>query len=208
MNITPEVERISKEAEATLATVETYPAILNQTGYEQAAVTVKDIKAKAKELDTLRKSMTKPLDESKKTIMDFFRKPATFLEDAEKKIKLRMSDFVKEEQRKERNRLEAIALEEAQQQEALGNEEEAEAIIVAVQTVEPEKPKADGIKTRKTYKARVVDKKELIRAVAEGKAFHGLLTVDMGLLNSMARNEKEELSIPGVVVDVDTIIIA
>ena len=84
--------------------------------YQCSAEDLKAIKTKTKELDTLRKSLTKPLDESKKGIMAFFKRPLDLLNSAESAIK---SAMVKWQQEQERiRRAEEARLAEEQRKEA------------------------------------------------------------------------------------------
>ena len=85
--------------------------------YKGANDDLRRIKVKTKQLDDLRKSLTKPLDESKKRIMEFFSKPLEFLEKAESAVKSAMLNW---QQEQERIRLE----EERKIQEAARKEEE------------------------------------------------------------------------------------
>lgn len=65
-----------------------------------AAEELGQIKAKQKKLDELRLSMTRPLDEAKKRIMDLFRKPQELLAQAETTIKGAIGTYQAEERRK------------------------------------------------------------------------------------------------------------
>lgn len=93
--------------------------------YVSSADDLKRVKALARDLDTKRKTMTAPLDESKKSIMDFFRAPLAFLEEAETAIKNRMKDYNAEQARLakvEQDLLDAIA---AKEREKLATERAA-----------------------------------------------------------------------------------
>jgi DNA polymerase III alpha subunit (gram-positive type) len=109
---------IQKKADVS-ALVKSYDhyEITKAEDYSGAGGHLKLIKAKAKELDDLRKSLTQPLDESKKRIMDFFKKPLDFLAKAESAVKSAMLNW---QQEQERIRLEA----ERKAQEAARKEEE------------------------------------------------------------------------------------
>lgn len=90
-----------KAADEALALVAQSGSIMvrTQTEYLTAAGILKTVKTKAAELDTLRKSMTRPLDEAKKRIMDFFRAPTEALDRMERTVKDAMVAFDREQER-------------------------------------------------------------------------------------------------------------
>jgi ATPase subunit of ABC transporter with duplicated ATPase domains len=76
--------------------------------FQMAGSELQAIKAKAKQIEDLRLSLTRPLDESKKRIMDLFRGPLSRLEEAEGLIRKGMLTFQQAEREKaERARREA-----------------------------------------------------------------------------------------------------
>ena len=156
-----------------------------------------------KELDEKRKEMTKPLDESKKSIMDFFRKPVELLESAEKRIKMAMLTYQAEQERiareaQEKLRLAALKQEEeerrkleakAAKQEAKGNTEFAEElrekaadVSVDVAIVTANIQKIEGISTRDVWKFRVIDETIVPRdyLIVNDKALGALATATKG----------------------------
>jgi glucan-binding YG repeat protein len=76
-----EAQRTVEQTEIMVKTFDNY-IVSTQDTYAKAGEDLLEIKSKIKELDELRKSLTKPLDESKKRIMDFFKKPLDVLENA------------------------------------------------------------------------------------------------------------------------------
>ena len=143
---------VQKKAEATELMVKTYDnyAIVAAEEYSGAGGHLKVIKAKAKELDELRKSLTQPLDESKARIMAFFRRPIDFLAKAEANIKSAMLNW---QQIQERIR----QVEERKLQEAARKREEA---------LRAAKEEQERAWREKEEAAR----KEAERLAAEGKA--------------------------------------
>lgn len=133
--LTPEAREVQAEADQALAVATEY-RVTTQGEYSAAGEELTRIKAAQKRLDETRKSLTKPLDESKKRIMDFFRAPAEKLADAEKAIKGACIGYQQEQERirreeqrmaeeaarKERDRLERLRI--AAEQKA--REKEAE----------------------------------------------------------------------------------
>ena len=142
-------------------------------GFEDAAGQLKAIKGLEKELESERKSITRPIDEGKKGVMDFFREPEATLKSSESTIKLAMTAWNREQERKRRAeeaRLQEIQRREqeklrraAERADKSGKEEKAEALreeaeTVSTPIVSPTTPKVTGISTRQTWKANVVDK--------------------------------------------------
>ena len=64
--------------------------------------------------------------------------------------------------------------------------------------VKKEELKTDNLSTRKTYKANVIDKMALVKAVAEGRIPIMAVDVNMTFLNNQARMLKNELKYDGV----------
>ena len=104
-----------------------------------------------------------------------------------------------EEARKERERLEAQAAKAAEK----GKAEKAQALQAAAAAVvapiiAPTTPKIAGLSTRITYRAEVVGKLELVKAVVAGLVPLNALDANMTFLNNQARILKEDLIYPGV----------
>lgn len=133
--LTPEAREVQAEADQALAVATEY-RVTTQDQYSAAGEELTRIKAAQKRLDETRKSLTRPLDESKKRIMDFFRAPADKLAAAERAIKSACIGYQQEQERirreeqaraeeaarKERERLERLRL----AAEAKAREKEAE----------------------------------------------------------------------------------
>lgn len=82
---------------------------------DMAAQDLTKVKAFAKKLDTQRKTITQPLDAAKAAVMDLFRAPLQYLQDAEDALKFSILKFDREEERK--RLAEQAKLEEAARQE-------------------------------------------------------------------------------------------
>lgn len=215
ITLSPEVNQSIQEAENLLVETKTYQ-IVNQEQLNFAAKWRNDIKDRAKRLEEERLAITRPIDESKKRIMDLFRKPLECLEQAEKLVSTAILTFNREQirkqeaeqarlraeaeevARKEREKIEAQALKQLEK----GNEEKAEVLIEkaeAVQVFVPivapmvEKPKDISIKT--TWKAKVVNPQD-VPAYLNGME---LRTINMVVLNQIARSSNGNTTIPGVV---------
>lgn len=96
--LTPEVREVEAEATQALAAATEY-RVTTQDQYTAAGDELGRIKAAQKRLDETRKGLTKPLDESKRRIMDFFRAPAEKLAQAEKAIKSACLTYQQEQDR-------------------------------------------------------------------------------------------------------------
>lgn len=112
-----------------------------------------------------------------------------------------------EEERKMREAAEAAAREEllarAVELEVSGDKQAAEEVLneevapVPVVIQQAAAPKMSGQVGKTAYKCEVVNAKELIKAVAEGRAPMQAITVDEGWLNRKAGLDKEGFSVPG-----------
>jgi len=200
-------------------------AVASQADYDEGAQYLREIKQRRNELDAKRKSITRPLDEAKKRIMDLFRPPIETLDKAKGEIEGSMSAWYREQER-QRREAEARAREEARREEEKrrkaverkaeaarkkGDEERAQQIIDEAEQAppppapvfeQPEQPKGTHVRTY--YAAEVVDKRKLIEAVAAGEVPDNVLTPDMTVLNGLARSLKHGLKYAGVRVVEDT----
>lgn len=99
--------------------------------YEIASGQLKEVKAMSKRLEEQRKSITKPLDEAKKAVMDTFRPAMEFCDQAEGMIKRGMLGYDNEQRRirqeEERKAREAAEAERKRIQENARKKAEAEA---------------------------------------------------------------------------------
>lgn len=131
-----------------------------------------EVKARAKTLDELRREATRPLDQAKKKIMDWFREPQDRLMRAEAAIKRAMSDYSAEQdriRRAEQARLEERARRERERLEkraaaaaAAGKEEKAaeleqQAAVVVAPIVQTAAPKVEGVSFREVWKFEVTN---------------------------------------------------
>lgn len=213
MTMPTEVQAQANAAQQILEVANAYvidcPEMLEAAGDE-----LKSIKAKAKELETTRKAMTKPLDDSKKKIMDFFRQPQEYLKNAEATIKRAMLAYT-EEQEAARRKAEAEAREKARKEQeklrkraeaaaAKGQTEKAEALETQADTVvTPIVPKAQtqqpaGVSMREVWSAEVTDARALLQAVLDGKVPDVAISINMKVLNQQAKSLKNSLNWPGV----------
>lgn len=177
--------------------------IVNNSNYEFAGEHLKKIKALYQEVDEKRKSMTKPLDEAKKRIMDFFKVPLDKLTRVESNIKNAMLSFQREQEeirRKEEARVQELARKEeekrkkaleekAKKAEEKGDAEKAEAlrqqkeeVFVPTPVVESQVTKVAGISTKKVWRFRILDAAKIERQwlVPDEKAIQAFITATKG----------------------------
>lgn len=188
--------------------------IANQEQYEFASDTLKQIKARAKELDTQRKEITIPLDEAKKKVMDLFRNPLDLLAKAESYVKKLMLDYVSEQERiaaekqRELQRLADIERKKLdakiERAKASGKDEKAEELEIqkeSIQVITPivaptiETPK--GVSFSMKYRAVVEDFSKL---PDEYKL------PNQTALDKIAQATKGTISIPGVKIESEKIL--
>jgi hypothetical protein len=172
--------------------------------FEHALSFTRQIKARYANLDNLRKDITRPLDESKRRIMEIFKKPAEVLSRCEYMVKGKILQYqhTQEEWRKkeeEKLRKETDAereklLKKAAKLEKNGDETKAEELreqaagIVAPAAVQLEQP-ANGLHTKKLWKAKIINAEIVPRSY---------MIPNQEMLDSIARASHGMLSIPGV----------
>lgn len=216
LEIMPAVPAETRNEIATLADLAMQSSslvIATQPQYQSAADLLADIKQRGKALEEKRKAITSPLDAAKKAAMDMFRPAVDAIAEFEKAVKGKMAGFVREQDRLRREE-EARAAEAARKQQeklmaqadkaaAAGKLEKAEALemqaasTVAV-TPAVETPVASGAHARRVWKARLTNKMELIKAVAEGNASPELLDYNESVGNGLAKALKSGMNVPGV----------
>ena len=171
------IERQAEEARRVLAEARAY-TITTPEQFTAAAELLRTVATKARELEEQRKAITRPIDESKKRVMDLFRGPLDSLEAAGTVLRRAIGAFEQEQEerrrqaqreadeaaRKERERLERQAAAAA----AKGQEEKAAAITERAATVVPvhvtaDVPKVAGVATREVWEFEVVNAAALPR---------------------------------------------
>jgi hypothetical protein len=171
------------------------------------------IKARQKALSNLRLSITRPMDQAKKRVMEVFQPTVGRLASAERTIKDAVLTYTQEQERQRRvaqAKLDAAAAAErehlqkqADQHRATGRDGRAETLEQRAETVEaptvaqPEVP-SGAVHLRTTWHAEVTDLAALAKACAEGQAPLELIQPNMAVLNAQARTFKGALALPGV----------
>lgn len=195
------------EASAGALTIETAEQL------QSSSTMLTAIKTRQKDMTELRLSITRPMDEAKRRVMEVFQPALDRLGSAERAIKNAVLTYTQETERRRREEqaaLDADAERErqrlatlAEKQESEGHEVRAEASreraeTVTAPTVARAPTPTGAVHVRTTWHAELVDVSELVKACAAGRAPTGLLQPDMTALNAMARTLKERFDIPGV----------
>lgn len=203
--ISVEVQKKVSESTALAQRYENF-SIVSAEVYSGAGGDLKLVKSKIKELDELRKSLTKPLDESKKRIMEFFNKPVEILQKVESCISRAMLAWQQEQerirqaeearlmelQRRETERLQKLAEkaekrgDTAKVEEFQGRAAITQATVVAVA---PKVEKIAGIQNRTNWKFRIVDIAKIPREY---------MLPNEVMLGQLARSTRGSLKIEGV----------
>lgn len=208
----PEVKALVQKATDIHASAEAFK-VTNATDYEEAAVALKAVKARQKELKELRESITRPMLTALEAARGLFRKPESVLDNAERLYKRAMADYdeQQEQQRREAQRkLDEEAERErrrlaqrAERAAAKGDVDKATALQErAAMTVAPiiqqEAPAVAGIARRENWRAEVTDLGALVRGVAAGQVPLAAVEANRTFLNGQARALRAELRYPGV----------
>ena len=200
-----EAQRKKDESAQVLQQYENFE-VVSQIDYAAAGEDLKIIKAKYKEVDKLRKSLTRPLDESKSKLMAFFKVPLDNLKAAEGAVNKAMvgwyaeqerirkieEDRIRDAQRKEATRLAKLA-EKAQQRGDTTKMNEFEARSEEVSYSQPTLPsrttKVAGLAMVKTWKYRIVDVAKIPREY---------MIPNEVMLGQLARTSKGLFKVEGV----------
>lgn len=215
--IPQEAELLAKQT-GELATVPANIVVKTPADYEMAGAKLQEFSAREKQVEEMRKRLKAPILAAGKAIDAFFDTPIKRLQSARAAYKTALLEY-QQVQERERRALEAKAQEEARKERekleaqaaklaAKGKTEAAEAKAAQAQSVitpiiAPMVQKLPGISTRVTYRAVVLDKLELVKAVAAGIVPINALDVNMAFLNNQARAMKETLAYPGVKAEQD-----
>lgn len=180
--LTPEAQKVAIQAARLLADAESLE-ITTAEQYNAAAQLLPSVKGLSERLNSERFSQTRPLDREKAAIMDLYRPLAETLMKAEGIVKRGLKAFAdeqkrlqqeaqrkaNEEARKERDRLEGLALKARQEANASELERvaaraevraekyEDKAAAVVAPVVPVDLPKVAGIGTREQWKFEITD---------------------------------------------------
>lgn len=144
--IEPQAKELTNQANQIYQDLAQYQIATPQE-YETGVEAIKKARAIKKAIDEKRKEMTKPLDEAKKRIMDFFRPAMDKLDKIIIKVNQEMSAYRRKQEEEARKREEEL-------------KKQAREDDIFVPEVTPDIPKTD-IKVRKVWKFKVVDKSKI-----------------------------------------------
>ena len=186
-------ERIdAQQASLGQLTVVPYSEIAEQSQYNECKGLLPQVNLMLRELDKDRKSLTKPLDEVKRGIMDRFKPMRERLEHYKETLNAMLVAW-------DRKAEEQAAREAEADRE--GADREAEALSKMGVDVRAETPGADAVpraaRTREHWSCEVECLAELVAAVARGDQPLELLQPNRASLNALAREQREALRIPG-----------
>ena len=204
---------LKRDVEQLVLDASKITAVTTADEAEQANNAGRVLQASMKEVEQFFKPLKVQVDDFKKPLLAHEKEFSLPL-DAEKKrlgsLLTPWSEKLRQEreaeERRKREEADRIAREEqlarAVELEAAGDLEAAEQVLeepifspVVTQAVAP--PKVAGQVNRVNYSARVVNFKELLKAVADGRAPVACVTVDESYINGLARLNKEGFSLPG-----------
>lgn len=152
-----------------------------QKDYVYAGECLKQVKKKAKDLEIMRLSITKPLNDAKNAVMDLFRKPSNILAAAEGKVKKCMIDYTVEQER--------ILKEKEEKLRRQAEAEEARKRKVLEEQARKQEAKAEELRR----KAKEADEKERQRLEEKAK--------EADERAEQRREKKEEVHIEAPVLD-------
>ena len=217
-----EIDTIKQQVDPVLVQ-ERSIAVTSAEGYGLAAEFLKEVKAAQKKVigffgprSDKDIGIKAKAHQAWKSIVALEKSLLDPLENAETSVKGKMLTFQREENRKaaaEQARLQAEADARAEKErEHLLKEaaklktpelqdqrlQEAEEVEAPVITVQSEVPKVDGISSRKTWKAKVIDKLVFVEAATKDQNLLGFIAIDESALNRVAAATKGEINYPGI----------
>ncbi len=187
------------------------------TSSEKALATgedLKEIKRLRKELEQKRTSITAPINKALKEINALFKPAKDWLSQAERLIKTKLLEYQTEQERiaqEAQRKADEEARKEREKRERkatiaglVGMDNKAEELREEAQTQEAPvitsvAPKIEGVHTRVTWKAEIVDKLAFVKFVIDKRPdLLSLIKIDQAALNVQARSQKDELDMPGI----------
>ena len=170
-------EQLEKSGAAAVQTAKAFK-IAGQEDYEQGAKYLNGIKTRAKQIAEYWKPAKEAADKAHKQLVAKEKQMLKPLQEAEAIIKKTMLDYQRAVEKARR---------EAEAEARRRQEEEARRLL-------EQAPTAQGTSIRKTWKAKLVDEK-LVPAYFNGME---LRSINMAVLNSLAKTTKGTMQIPGV----------
>ena len=192
-------------------------AIATEADCAAATAEMNSCAKRLKELDALRKSITKPMDEAKKAVMALFNPVTEKYTQAVAIYKAGIADYqrrIEAEAMAARLAAEATAAQQRQALEIAAQQstdacerealQEAAASIIAAPVAVA--AKVEGATVRKKLKAEVVDLAAFLRYAADHPELHGCISVKAGALDRYVAATGGAVEIAGVKVHEETTI--
>lgn len=202
---------------AIMAAVQT--PIVDVTTHHGAGVALRSVKGHLKTINDHRMSITRPLDDEKRRIMDFFQPFIDGLADAEKQLKSGIMKYEREEEERRRAAEELIRRAQAEAAEAARAEAEAkmaagdvagavesifDANVLEAPIAPSQAPKLSGIGRATTYTWELEKPggmEKLVRAaLANPQAYARYVTVDSVAIGRDVRAQGASFNVPGIAV--------
>lgn len=193
--ITPQAMSAASDAETFLTRMQAV-TVTSDAEYKSAGEYLTQIKAKARNLEDLRLGMTRPLDETKKAIMDFFRKPADFLERAEKSVKAVMLTYHRQQEEMRRQAEEQFRREAEEKRRAAEEERRKAEEELRLKSAEAEELRR---KAESEAAAGNLNVAAIAQMAADATAQEGIDNFRGALLNQRAVDTEIEASVAAVV---------
>lgn len=182
----PSAAALARGSDAAIELVRGFE-VKDDGSYVLAGEELQDIQARSTKLNEQRMSITRPMDEAKKAVMELFRAPIERLDEASRLLKSKMLTYsqavasrAREEQMRaeaaataERDRInaEAAALQAAGRSgEAAVKQQVAELVVAAPVSVPTAPPKVKGVAMKTTIEVEVVDLAALLRYIVTGES--------------------------------------
>lgn len=214
----PNAEALLAESRAALARAD-FVFIDDDESLEIAKADMNALAKRAKEIESARKAIVKPLDEAKKSIQAAMKPAIDNFDQAVRTIKSGIASYVREQERKaaeerriaeEKAAAERAALEtkaaEAQTEEEAAVLQEAAAMVVA----EAPKTKVEkkGMTVSKKWKANVIDMPKLLHFVADHPECSEWVEIKTGAIDRYAAATSGAVVIPGLEFHQETVVSA
>jgi hypothetical protein len=185
--------------------------VTNDAQYAQAGEVAKAAKNRAKEIEELRTSITKPLNDSLRKINNLFKPAAEKYakvdkiagqamlnyQNAKRQEAIRLEAEQRKLQEKERGKLER----QAEKAEEKGDQTTADALrsvsdnMPTAPIVNAAPPKVQGMTSRDNWTYRIVNYKALVQHLIKTPKYHYLLKVDEVELRKLVRAMKDNTDI-------------
>lgn len=187
--VTQQAQVLAKETEEMLTEYKDFKIVTGEQ-YVSSGDILKDVKSKYNAIEDERKKMTRPLDEAKKRIMDFFRAPLERLATVENGIKRALLSY-QQEQERIRQEQERKLREKAAKAEEKGKTEKADDLKMQAAAVSQmdTAPKVAGLATKTIWKFRVTDINSVPREY---------MAINEKMVQQVATATKGKLAIPGI----------